>query len=404
VRIRRDRAWERARRPRHEAAIEDLLAFPALGRAALDGRLGALRAGLLRSPYYRETLGARGLGPSDLQSLDDLAAFPTLDRATLAARWREVAAFDATDELVLARSSGSTGAPVTIVRRADETLHVWAIMTTFVRRLGLRPPPRPRAVLLCGLPGAPEYSAHLPLFGDGALHRISIRRPDAAARLARVRPFLVTGDPESLRWLAERPVIEPSLIVSSALQLSADLRAALPAPIVNLYATTETGPIAWECARGRFHVLVPDVWVESLGGELVVTRLRDGALPLLRYLTGDRGEVATDDCPCGQPGPSIVGFVGRRACRFRTLAGGAVDAWQLAPLLRDLPLRAFRVTQRAGDDFLVELAGDAPRGLEIALARGLAALGFETRLEIRTGARLDGEKPEPFRSSVAASR
>lgn len=404
MRIRRDRAWERARRPRHEAAIEDLRAFPLLGRGALDGRLGALRAGLLASPYYRETLGARGLGPSDLRSLDDLAAFPTLDRATLAARWQEVAAVDASDELVLARSSGSTGAPVTIVRRADETLHVWAVLSFFVRRLGLAPPPRPRVVLLCGLPGAPEYSAHLPLFGDGALHRISTRRPDAAARLARVRPFLVTGDPESLRWLAEGPVTEPSLIVSSALHLSRDLRAALPAPVVNLYATTETGPIAWECAGGRFHVLVPDVWVESVDGELVVTRLRDGALPLLRYETGDRGDVATDACPCGQPGPSIVGFEGRRACRFRTPGGGTVDAWQLAPMLRELPLRDFRITQRADEDFLVELAGASSRELEATLTNGLAALGFDARLEIRAGARLDGEKPEPFRSSAAASR
>lgn len=404
MRIRRDRAWERAYRPRHEAAIEDLLAFPGLGRAALDRRLGALRAGLLGSRYYRETLAARGLGPGDLQSVEDLAAFPTLDRATLAARWQDVAAFEPEDELVLARSSGSTGAPVTIVRRADETLHVWAVLATFARRLGLDLPPRPRVVLLCGLPGAPEYSAHLPLFGDGALHRISTRRPDAAARLARVRPFLVTGDPESLRWLAEHPVANPSLIVSSAFYLSADLRAALPAPVVNSYATTETGPIAWECARGRLHVLVPDVWVESLAGELVVTRLRAGALPLLRYRTGDRGEIAGNPCPCGQPGPTIVDFVGRRACRFRTPTGGSVDAWQLAPLLRDLPLRDFRVTQRTDADFLVEIAGDAPAALEATLARGLVALGFDARLEIRARARLDGEKPEPFRSSVAASR
>jgi len=256
---------------------------------------------------------------------------------------------------------------------------------------------------LCALPGAPEYSAHLPLFGEGALHRISVRRPDALARLERVRPFLVTGDPESLRWLSEHPVTRPSLIVSSALHLSDELRAALPAPVVNLYSTTETGPIAWECGRGRFHVLLPDVWVESLAGELVVTRLRDGALPLLRYRTGDRGSVA-DGCPCGDPGPTIVGFVGRSACFFRTPAGNTLDAWQLAPMLRELPLREFRLTQRADEDFLVELAGETSPALEATLADGLAALGFDARLEIRARVRLDAEKPEPFRSSVAAPR
>src|SRR5262249_58428732 len=99
---------------------------------------------------------------------------------------------------------------------------------------------------------------------------------------------------------------EPPLIVPSALPLPAELRAALPAPVVNLYATTETGPIAWECARGRFHVLIPDVWVEGLAGELVVTRLRAGALPLLRYRTGDAGDIPADPCASGRAGPPIV--------------------------------------------------------------------------------------------------
>jgi phenylacetate-CoA ligase len=174
---------------------------------------------------------------------------------------------------------------------------------------------------------------------------------------------------------------------------------------VNLYSTTETGPVAWECAQGRFHVLVPDVWVESLGGELVVTRLRPGATPILRYRTGDGGTMAETSCRCGTAGPSIIGFRGRVACRFRRADGVEVDAWQLAPLLRDLPLRGFRVTQLAATEFLVE-------GSDHVAARvrsGLVALGFAAPvITIGRGAPVHGAKPEPFRSlvnsSAAASR
>lgn len=409
VGIRRDRRWERTHRPALDAAVADLQAFAALdagtARVALGTRLAALRLGLWGSPYHREALAARGLSPSDLQDLDDLPAFPTLDRATLAARWRDVPAVRPDDDLVVARSSGSTGAPVTFVRRAGESLHMWATIRFFVERLGVAPlPPRPRVVLLCALPDAPEYSAHLPLLGDGALHRLSVRRADTAARLRRVAPSIVTGDPESLRWLAENPVVRPALIFSSALQLPADLRARLPAPVVNLYSTTETGAIAWEClaAGGTFHVLLPDCWVESLAGELAVTRLRPGAVPLLRYQTGDGGEVMSGACSCGHAGFSIVGFSGRCACVFSAPDGTSVDAWQLAPLLRDLPLRSFRVTQTGAQDFLVEVDGAAARDVGARVARRLTALGFTSpTVTVSRAAPVHGAKPEPFRSLVS---
>src|SRR6185503_5752966 len=101
------------------------------------------------------------------------------------------------------------------------------------------------------------------------------------------------------------------------------------APIINYYATTELGPIAWECLRepGRFHILHPDVFVESLEGELVVTRLRDSVLPLLRYRTGDRGQVVDEACACGLRGPSILGFLGREPCWFVRPDVERVDAW-----------------------------------------------------------------------------
>jgi phenylacetate-CoA ligase len=178
----------------------------------------------------------------------------------------------------------------------------------------------------------------------------------------------------------------------------------LGVPVVNYYSCAETGPVAWECPStpGRFHVLQPDVHVESVAGELVVTRLRESVLPLLRYRTGDAGRVIDADCRCGRRGPSIVGFTGRRACAFETPRGESVDAWRLAWVFQHHTLDAFRLTQLSPARFRLETVGDA--AVEAARLVGrlratLVALGWpEPRIaHARVGREaLAAAKPGPF--------
>ncbi len=156
-------------------------------------------------------------------------------------------------------------------------------------------------------------------------------------------------------------------------------------------------------APGRFHVLLPDVWVESREGELVVTRLRPSVLPLLRYRTGDRGEVAPDECPCGYRGWSITGLTGRRECLFRTPGGRLVDAWRLVWLFKHYPLHSFRLTQCTLTGFALEVVADRPldkEDLRSRLAAALTVLGWERPqidLHLVPKVATGGEKPEPFR-------
>jgi phenylacetate-CoA ligase len=199
-------------------------------------------------------------------------------------------------------------------------------------------------------------------------------------------------------------------VLSSAQYLAPGQRSraveALGAPVVNYYASTDTGPIAWECllGSGRFHVLVPDVWVESVAGELVVTRLRPSVLPLLRYRTGDHGEVARDACACGYHGWSITCFAGRRECTFLAPDGREADAWKLAWLFKHYPLDSFRLTQRGAEEFELELRpGGGPVDVADLVSRlqaALARLGWAQARVVPVPAlaiAAAGEKPEPFR-------
>ncbi len=312
-------------------------------------------------------------------------------------------------ELVVVQSSGTTGEPVKVVRDGYDCLHMWAALRFWLRRLRLELPERPRVVLFCALPGGLEYSVRLPCFERGALHRISAVKPKPFERLARVKPSVLFSDPAGLHALADRSrEVAPRLVLTSAQHFSPIQRRALAnafdAPVLNYYATTETGPIAWECLEHleRFHVMAPDVHVESERGELRVTRLRPSVLPLLRYAPGDRGEVVDEACSCGFVGRSIVHFGGRRACVFVTPNGNEVDAWSLAFVFKHHPLDAFRLTQESAEHFSLELVGlpeiERARLIE-RLRAAMQHLGWE-RFHLSTRdvgrATLQLVKPEPF--------
>jgi len=386
-------------------------------RILLD-RIAVFRESLAGSPYYRKELLRLGLGPEDLRSVRDLVDFPMLDRSRLQQCWQELPVLDDRDpeahRIVTVCSSGSTGLPVTIVKDGFDAVYMWAALRFWCTWFGVSLPHRPRAVLLCSLPGGLEYSVRLPLLHDGALHRISLLRHDARQRLERVRPSIVLTDPAGLHWLCrEPPAVRPLLLLSSAQHLSAQqreqARRLFGAPVVNYYACTETTQIAWECLLrpGAFHVMIPDFWVESASGDIVVTRLRPGLVPVLRYRTGDRGEVHPDDCACGYHGLSIVGFSGRHACMFVRPDGAGVDAWQLAWVFKHTPLSDFRVTQASTNQFVVEIAGaTSDRALAETRARLAAALGnlgwAAPIIDMRPVPVIEtrGGKPHAFRNSI----
>ena len=401
--------------PSLRKAARDLARFArmkdaARADAALEPRFAALRAALWRSPYCRESLRRASLAPADLRGLGDLVHFPLLDRETLRVRFDDLPALGpgaGKGGLLVERSSGTTGLPVPVLKDEGDTVHMWALLRFWLRWAGERLPSRPRVALVCPLSHGVEYETPLPALASGRLARVSLARPNPAGRLRAFSPHVVFTDPGGLHWLAgqARMPRRPRLVLSSALHLSPHLRrraeAALGVPILNYYSTSETGPVAWEClaAPGRFHVLRPDVWVESVGGEIVVTRLRESVLPLLRYRTGDRGEVRPEACSCGYHGHSIVAFAGRRACRFAMPSGGEVDAWQLAWVFRHHPLDAFRLSQTGEDAFRLETVGDRGVALGASLRAALRALGWSApRLEVRRvrAEDLAGTKPEPF--------
>jgi phenylacetate-CoA ligase len=291
--------------------------------------------------------------------------------------WRGLIAAPDTVGLTLVRSSGSTAAPVPVWRDPADRDAPYRVMRFAAERLG-RPLPDPFGVW---------FVDRLP--GDRSGRETSIRRDGGT--LWRSGPGddladapaadVISTDPRGLAALLEVAVPAPRIAWSSATALSASLRAAteahLHAPVVDAYGATETGPIALSCPRfpGRWHVLTPDVHVDEVDGELVITRLRDSAMPVLRWRSGDRGRVRTLVCPCGAHGPVIESLRGREVVSFVRPDGRTVDAWLLAPALRPLSLRAVQVVQRTPAGFELYAEGEVEAAL-LAVYAALRRLGW----------------------------
>lgn len=131
-------------------------------------------------------------------------------------------------------------------------------------------------------------------------------------------------------------------------------------PVQNEYGCGEVGPIAYECAHRRLHVMTENVCVELLTetgepalpgetGEVVVTDLHNRAMPLLRYRLGDFA-VRGAECGCGRSYPVIEKVWGREYEFVVTPDGRKMHGEYFLYLFEDLrddgiPVDQFQVTQ-----------------------------------------------------------
>lgn len=228
------------------------------------------------------------------------------------------------------------------------------------------------------------------------------------------RPVYFYGYASALDKLAEYIEAQgpapdfPVKLVSSAAEVLYDfqrqrLQRVFGAPVANEYGSTETGTIAFECPRGGWHLMSEHTYAEFLRedgqlaapgelGEIAVTPLRNGSMPLLRYRLGDMGARATAPCPCGRPWPTMAMGVGKTVEVVKTRAGrvlsGAIFHYINRGLLEEriAGLSSFRVVQRGLDDFLVEYVrepGEVAAALRFFEGQMRRLIGGPLQIEFR---------------------
>jgi phenylacetate-CoA ligase len=317
-----------------------------------------LRHAYATVPFYRRAWQAAGVHPHDVKTLADLAHFPVVTKADVRRHEAELlSSAYANAKLVVKRTSGSTGVPLTV--RLDERGKQWKFACTLRSdewsgwRLGQR---------VAKVWGNPEYQ-HQGWKGrlrnrllDRAVHldtlHLTDERIDEFVRsIRRHRPGLVFGHAHSLYLVADRlrkagvADVRPNGVISTAMPLHAWQRKAIEAVFgvraTDRYGCEEVSLIACECDRHRgLHVNADSVYVElekptdghrwALNtGNLLVTDLSNFAMPLIRYRVGDVVTLAGRGCDCGRGLPLIEKVEGRDADYVVTPAGGLISGISL---------------------------------------------------------------------------
>ncbi len=350
-----------------ELVTNEFLPPEALVACQLQAVLGTLRFAATQVPYYTERFRALGLDAEAFRDLRDIERVPVLARSELQAHFEQLkpAAMPPGEQFAtVAHTSGSTGQRVAVAHSGASMLMVNITKQRESRWFRYDP---------MSLLAVVRHPYDLPRRADGSFI------PDGEAALYpawryvgnffHTGSYLCFGDTNPIgrqhEWLDEyRPPYLTALsshlehlaltrqdraapdylkvVLSIAQQLTPameerighDLRAAVQ---VN-YGFNEIGIVATRCPEGgRYHVHAESCYVEIVddagaavrpgeAGRLVVTALRNAAMPLIRYDSGDIAETVAGPCPCGRTLPAFAGIRGRYR-RMAFLPPGTWDLW-----------------------------------------------------------------------------
>lgn len=302
--------------------------------------------------------------PRGFDARRDFTAIPTTDREAIARRIEELVPHDADlTDAILYSTSGTTGHAVVVPSHPSAMVQNLAHLEAAAAHHG---------VTIAPAEGAPfalnaTVQRHTYVFAttmsgwSGAVFvKLNVAEHDWAgggeARrrfLEEMAPGFVASEPVTLAEMVRLELpIRPAVVVSSAVTLgeaqAASLASAWGAAVIDLYSTTETGPIAVSVPGVAGHVvLCPDLFVEALDatgepvtegelGELTVTGGRNPFLPLVRYRTGDHGRLTTVTLPDGRRARAILGLEGRAPVTFRARDGSRVGSVDVARRIRPL--------------------------------------------------------------------
>jgi phenylacetate-CoA ligase len=369
-------------------------------------------------PFYRRLYDCEGVDVSAVRSLDDAARLPVVTKAQLQAQPLDdlLSSMHRRETLVFTNTSGSSGRPFRAYR--NRTLEYWraGLLLRVLATAGYRPGDRLLMVVESGeRPGTGWTRWRKLTYHD---------RPELVlAELERLRPAIVYGYVSALRQVVRcarelgRGVPRPKAVVTVSETLDPATRRMLAdgfaAPVFDLYGSVEMGVIAWECpAHDGYHLaedsLLVETRPEATGGErLLITNLRNGAMPLIRY---DQGDFALPHqggaCPCGRRLRRLDAIQGRVMDVIVRPDGGEVPPFRITGAVSEVPgVRRFQIVQDRADRLTARVESAVPLGEEFRtrVERALRpVLGPAMRIAIEGVATL--EPPPGVKFRIVESR
>lgn len=317
-------------------------ARPSFGRSRMERyqwtTLKRLVEHAARIPFYREWFDQHGFHPRDLRQPNDLHRIPLMGKQQLH-ELRQTFSDEAVARahLIEHKTSGSTGAPIRVLRSPAEERRLNMLRWRFHSMLGLRLGDRHAWVKTTWEPLTRRFNRLQDL--SRSFRLLDVRVFDCFAdpadnyrRLVEFQPHVLAGYPGALVRIALQH--DPAQNAMHSLRrISCGGEALAPSqrrlleerfavPVYDVYGATEGSLLAWECPKtGHYHVNDDGVLLEVCrdgrrvqegeSGDIVITSLHSRTMPIIRYTMGDRAVAGPSRCPCGSPFSTIRELKGR---------------------------------------------------------------------------------------------
>jgi phenylacetate-CoA ligase len=144
------------------------------------------------------------------------------------------------------------------------------------------------------------------------------------------------------------------------------IREVFKADVFDIYGTTEFKEIAWECGHHTgYHVNEDELFCEILKGDepaapgeigdIVLTDLRNTAMPLIRYRIQDRGMLLQRRCGCGIPFTLIRPVAGRASEYIILPNGEKIPPYLLTSSIEKCSgLLQYQIVQKTATEIVIE--------------------------------------------------
>ena len=376
-------------------------------------------------PFYRDRFRHHGFDPASLQNPEDIRNIPILDKRGMTELRESFSREEiARRHLIEHKTSGSTGAPIRILRSPAEERRLNMLRWRMQMMLGLRPGDRLAKVKTTWEPLSKQYDRLQGLAGkvgflDARVFDCFENPAESYRQLLDFQPHVLSGYPGALVRIAlthteqGRELKCLRRIGSGGESLLPNqrqiLEEAFGVPVYDVYGSSECNLAAWQCDEtDHYHVnddgiLLevcrggdPIAWGET--GEVVITSLHSRAMPIIRYCLGDLAEAGPSQCPCGSPFSTIRRLQGRIADMFDLPDGRVIHPFEV---LNEIVVEAsdwiaeYQLVQTAPDRFFLEYVPRRPADEErLARLRAavLAVLGPATVLDIKLSDRIARSK------------
>ena len=341
-------------------------------------------------PYYHRIFEERELKPEDIQTSEDLVKLPILTKQLIRANFDDLIARDfSTKEIIPYSTAGSTGEPLRFYRTKDD-FYNWG------------PAAQLRAYGWAGYEIADRcallwkediYESTTERFNR--IYRQFLQRirffdaEDMSAdksrlyckRLGNLQPKFIRGFPTAIHLLAQfaeregKPNIRPKAIITGGepvydYQRELFLKV-FECEVYSHYGSREMHAIASECPEhSGYHISAENVIVEIVNdqgepapvgeeGRVLVTNLRNYAMPFIRYENGDLGVSSDEACPCGRGLPLLATISGRTTDVIFTKSGKCIPGISLPLRIFASPgIEQFQIVQETYEKVIIRLVLD----------------------------------------------